>query len=81
METDKASQNAIIQREVEALRSMGRVGTGAVSMIQTRAFGGEGSANGKAQEEEEQVAASEPKKARFSLFGLSILQRYRGKKD
>ena len=50
LETDKASKNVRIQREIEALRSMNKVGTGGAAIIKTRAFGGTDAANRGAQE-------------------------------
>lgn len=50
LDTDKASSNIRIQREVEALRSMNKVGTGTAAIVKTRAFGGNQPANAGAQE-------------------------------
>lgn len=40
LETDKASKDVRIQREVEALRTMNKVGTNSAALVKTRAFGG-----------------------------------------
>lgn len=45
LETDKASKDARIQREIEALRGLQRVGCGSKIIAKTRAFGGDGPAN------------------------------------
>ncbi|KAI0094029.1 hypothetical protein BDY19DRAFT_989546 [Irpex rosettiformis] len=39
LETDKASNNIRIQREIEALRTMNKVGAGGAAIVKTRAFG------------------------------------------
>lgn len=44
-EGDQASQDQRIQREVDALRSMKRVGSGSHALIKTRAFGGSSTAS------------------------------------
>ncbi|KAI0705842.1 hypothetical protein BC835DRAFT_1302611 [Cytidiella melzeri] len=50
LDTDKASRNERIQREVEALRNMNKVGTGSAAIVKTRAFGGSETANAGVQE-------------------------------
>ncbi|KAI0341837.1 hypothetical protein BDW22DRAFT_1358720 [Trametopsis cervina] len=55
LETDKASRDAKIQREIEALRNMNRVGTTSAAIVRTRAFGGSGTANAGAMAAEERA--------------------------
>lgn len=40
LETDKASKNVRIQREVEALRALNKVVANSAALVKTRAFGG-----------------------------------------
>ena len=48
-EGQQASRNQQIQREVDALRYMKRVGTGSHALVKTRAFGGSLAANHAAE--------------------------------
>lgn len=50
LDSDKASSNARIQREIEALRGMNKVGAGGAAIVKTRAFGGTETTNAGAQE-------------------------------
>jgi hypothetical protein len=68
LETDKASRNMRIQREVEALRTMNKVGTAGAAIVKTRAFGGVETAN---------AGAEEPQVKALPLHLRSILERVR----
>ena len=61
-----ASQNEKIQSEVEALRTMGRVGSGSHAIVKTKAFGGSMAAN---------YAAGEGRTTAPSLEWMAIMAR------
>lgn len=69
LDTDKASKNERIQREVEALRSMNKVITGGAALVKTKAFGGSEPHNAAAEEDYEGRA--------LSLQCRSIIERVR----
>ncbi|GJE92933.1 hypothetical protein PsYK624_090920 [Phanerochaete sordida] len=62
----QASKNAKIQREVEALRSLNRVGNGGQRLLKTKAFGGNGVANRQDREKQQN---------RYSLECISVIER------
>ena len=68
LETDKASSNTRIQREVEALRNMNKVVTAGAAIVKTRAFGGTETAN---------AGAEEPQVKALPLHLRSVVERIR----
>ncbi len=68
LDSNKASKDLRIQREVETLRRMNRVGSGSSVIARSRAFGGSGPAN---------PTDSEPSGPTVSLVCLSIIDRAR----
>lgn len=68
-EDQQASRNQQIQREVEALRFMKRVGTGSHALVKTRAFGGSLAANHAVEGVEHSTG--------LSLESLVIVERLR----
>jgi hypothetical protein len=68
LDTDKASRNMHIQREVEALRNMNKVGTTGAAIVKTRAFGGIETAN---------AGAEEPQVKALPLHLRSVVERIR----
>ena len=55
----QASQNQKIQREVEALRTMKRVGSGSQAIVKTKAFGGTMAANYAAEGDQSKARSLE----------------------
>ncbi|KAK7687922.1 hypothetical protein QCA50_009141 [Cerrena zonata] len=67
IDTERVSKDKDTQREIEALRIMRRVETGAVSLTKTRVFGGDGPTN----------ACDEERGEGLSLKCVAILEKYR----
>ena len=63
LDSDRASRDARIQREIEGLRGLQRVGSGSAVIAKSVAFGGDGPAN---------APTESPK---LSLQALAVLQR------
>lgn len=74
LDSHRASKDERTQREVEALRTMNRVGTGSLALTRTRTFGGNGPAN-------IQIDREEAGEAGISLYCLSLLKKYHERND
>lgn len=69
LESDRASRDEKIQREVEALRRLKRVDNGSKVIAKTVAFGGDGPSNAPIGGDE-----------KVSLFGMTVLHRMKEEK-
>lgn len=63
LDSDRASKNEQIQREVEALRKLKRVDNGSKVIAKTKAFGGDGPSNAPLDIQ------------KISLIGMSVLEK------